>query len=98
MKNLSLGQLLAISIFVAAVNVALPFLLELMPIGHLGMPVDELSFYVSLCIAGVWVSLVVFALRAHGSRASWLLIGMPIALYWPVLFVLFALGFIDVAI
>jgi hypothetical protein len=92
-KNLSLGRLFAVSILVAALNVALPFLL----LAKFSIEVDELCLHVGLCLAGIWLFLTVLALSAHGRRGLWLLIGLPFALF-PVWLNLFFWGYINGAI
>jgi hypothetical protein len=101
MKNKGLLILFLVSISIAAVNVALVFLadplVQLVPIDYRNT-VGSWLWYISFCGSGIWILLVVLALRSYGTRGLWLLIGLPFALYWPVILALFALGYIKVAI
>ena len=96
MKNKGLLRLFLISIFVAAVSFAPRIFLESL-IPH-RTTIGDLPLYVGFCGSGIWIFLVVLALRAYGSRGLWLLIGMPLALCWPSFLALFALGYIKVVI
>ncbi len=105
MKNKGLLRLFFISVSIAAANVALVFFSDALAFfsDSLGLidyrnTIGDLLFYFSFCGSGIWILLVVLALRSYGKRGLWLLIGMPIALYVPVIFALFALGYINVAI
>jgi hypothetical protein len=97
MKNRGLLRWFLISTVIAAASFALVFFQDSLPIG-LSNKLDDLPLYISLCGSGVWILLVVLALRAYGRRGLWLLIGMPLALCWPSFLALFALGYIKVVI
>jgi hypothetical protein len=40
----------------------------------------------ALFLAGFWAAVVVFALFSFKKRAVWLLLGAPLALFWPWVF------------
>ena len=48
------------------------------------MPADyHAIFWRSFPIAGFWLLLLVAALFRHRKKALWLLLGLPLVLYWP---------------
>src|SRR5579883_1811219 len=44
----------------------------------------ELFFYVSITLLVPWLIILRSSIRAYGRRGYWLLIGAPLALFWPV--------------
>jgi hypothetical protein len=52
---------------------------------------QDVGFY----LAGIWLLLVAIALVFHGRRGLWLLVGMPVALFFPIYFLLWATGCLD---
>ena len=92
-KNKGLLRLFLVSTFVVALNVAIMFFpYPLVPIDYLN------PFDFSLCLSGIWILLVILAVKSYGKRGLWLLVGMPIALYLPVILALGELGWINAAI
>jgi hypothetical protein len=67
-----LKHLLAISILLAAAAFSVPLVF------------GETATPWCLLLALVWVALFLFVLVRHRKRGLWLLIGAPLALYWPV--------------
>lgn len=55
----------------------------------------ELFLDTMILIAGLWVLLLVVALRRYRKRGLWLLIGMPLVFYWIVVFSLLRLGYVQ---
>jgi hypothetical protein len=53
---------------------------------------QDVGFY----LAGIWILLVTIAVVFHGRRGLWLLVGMPVALFWPICFLLWVIGFLDI--
>jgi hypothetical protein len=96
-RNGGLLRLFLVSIFVAAGSVTMPFLDSLVPNYYLNT-INGLPFDISFCLSGIWVLLVVFAVKSYGKRGLWLLIEMPVALYVPVILALAELGWINPAI
>ena len=41
---------------------------------------------VSALFAFLWMGILAIALQHHGSGALWLVVGAPLAFYWPILF------------
>jgi hypothetical protein len=49
------------------------------------MPIDfHLVFWLSLPLAGIWLATMVVSASRFRRKALWMLIGAPLALYWPV--------------
>ncbi len=48
------------------------------------------AIYVSLFLASCWLVLFAVGLFKFKSRGLWLLVGLPFAAYWPLLFFAFA--------
>jgi hypothetical protein len=95
MKTRGLIILFVTSVFLAVINAA-P--LDSWP---LQVPIGAtVGFYFDLifCIAGIWLLLVVIALKVYGKRGLWLLIGMPLALFRPIFWTLVKLGWIQFVI
>lgn len=46
----------------------------------------------SVWFAALWLALVVAAVIRHRARSLWLLVGAPLALYWPGAFVLISVA------
>jgi hypothetical protein len=47
-------------------------------------------------LAGLWLFLLGFTLVTHGKLGLWLLIGFPLALFWPIFFAFYLLGYVDI--
>jgi hypothetical protein len=45
---------------------------------------------VSAALSALWFALVVISVAKYGKRGVWLLIGAPLVLLWPLVFVLFS--------
>jgi energy-coupling factor transporter transmembrane protein EcfT len=75
--------LLATSLLLAFINFLLPF------VGPFG------ETPVAVYLAGLWLFLLTFALIKYGKRGVWLFMGFPLALFWPIVFVAYSLGYID---
>jgi hypothetical protein len=48
------------------------------------------AIYVSLFLAICWLGLFVVGIFKFRTRGLWLLIGLPVAAYWPITFFVFA--------
>jgi hypothetical protein len=46
----------------------------------------------SAVLAVLWFVVFVISLRRHGKYSCWILLGAPLALYWPIMFALTVLG------
>jgi hypothetical protein len=92
MNRRGFGLLLTLSLFFAILNVT--FARVIPEYGPRSTLTGDGHFDISLCITAIWASLVLITLMMYGKRGLWLLIGMPFALLFPVVFTLIAWGYI----
>ena len=75
-----LRHLLFLSLFVALLAFALPWLTHFADRG------------ISVALILLWIGLVIAAVVKHGWRGLWLLLGVPLALFWPAVVIIWASG------
>lgn len=71
------------SIFAAAMAVALASAAVPQVIGSIDA---NWNIRVSYFCAAIWFALQTFAIVRHRLRGMWLMIGLPVVLYWPIAF------------
>jgi len=71
-----LQRLFTLSIVVAAVGAILPWAFQMLEF-------SAWAWLGSLCLAGLWLILLIVALAKFKKRGFWLLIGAPFALFAP---------------
>ena len=81
----SVAPLLIVSIVVALAGFAQPIFF---PWPDSPLRADSRTFLP----AGVWVLLLIAGLTIHGKRGLWLLVGAPLALFWPAVLTNLYLG------
>jgi hypothetical protein len=96
LKRRSFITLFAASFIVAFVNLVPPVSWANWwgrhhPIGAFNPFDTQMEFY----LASIWILLVTITLVFHGRHGLWLLLGMPFALFYPSLVLLWATGCLD---
>src|ERR1700731_3517276 len=86
-RNRGFITLFATSLVVAVVNLVPPTSRNWFYPFH-----QDVGFY----LAGIWFLLVAIALVFYARRGLWLLVGMPFALFFPIYFLLWVIGLLDI--
>ncbi len=74
------GLFFTLSLFLALVNLLLPF---------------RAPLFIVYPLTALWLLLLAFALLIYGKRGLWLLLGSPIALFWAIMLVLYSFHYVD---
>lgn len=77
----SLRNLALASLMLAALAFLVPFLFKSSP--NMG-----LALYIGFGISALWAALLTYGFVRVGRRTSWLLLGLPVSLFWPAFLVL----------
>ena len=74
--NLSFSSALVFSLLVALVGLLAP---------QRRMPIDfHIMLWLSLPLSGMWLATSIVSIFYFHKKALWMLLGAPIALYWPL--------------
>jgi hypothetical protein len=83
--------LLTISLLLALASLSIPFVnLALANLLSLNQPIvipTEIVYPITL----LWLMTLISALTRYGKRGLWLLVGFPVAFFWPIGFIVFSL-------